>query len=376
MNNTFSDYLYKKASLQKVPLFGCFELSPVCNFSCKMCYVRKTYAQIQKEGKRLLNWKEWLELAKQCKDEGTLYLLLSGGEPFIYPHFKELYSSLHSMGFVLSINSNGTMIDEETIKWLKTMAPSRVNITLYGSSRETYLKICGNPEGYDKAIKAILMLKEVGIPVVINASMIPENSQDMKDIIEFGKKHNINTRVSTYMFPPIRRDRETGDSRFPPEVAGKMYVQKFVYQLRKEQLLKYVKDKLDTLNNKDEVVDNDWGAHKEEFMRCRAGRSSFWISWDGTMTACGLLSYPLQVNPFENSFKDCWLQLTNTVRTTTVLKECKNCSKKEICNPCVAMLHSEVGSVDKKSPYLCTMTDQIILEMKKLLSELEENHNE
>ena len=41
-----SDYLYSKASQRRVPLMGTFELSPVCNFSCRMCYVRKTMAQI------------------------------------------------------------------------------------------------------------------------------------------------------------------------------------------------------------------------------------------------------------------------------------------------------------------------------------------
>ena len=111
----FSDYLFQKASINKIPLSGTFELSPVCNFSCKMCYVRKTSDQIKKEGKCLRDWTEWLELAKQCREAGMLYLLITGGEPFIYPHFKELYGALHSMGFLISINTNGTMIDEETV---------------------------------------------------------------------------------------------------------------------------------------------------------------------------------------------------------------------------------------------------------------------
>ena len=74
-----SDYLYRKASQQKVPLMGTFELSPVCNFACKMCYVRKTMQQISREGKSLIPWEKWLDLAKQCREAGTLYLLLTGG---------------------------------------------------------------------------------------------------------------------------------------------------------------------------------------------------------------------------------------------------------------------------------------------------------
>ena len=36
---TFSRYLEGKAREKGVPLSGQFELTPLCNFSCKMCYV-------------------------------------------------------------------------------------------------------------------------------------------------------------------------------------------------------------------------------------------------------------------------------------------------------------------------------------------------
>ena len=178
-----SDYLHAKASRRKVPLSGTFELSPVCNFACKMCYVRKTPEQIRREGKALIPWQAWLELAKQCRDAGTLYLLLTGGEPFLYPGFRELYTQLHKMGFILYINSNGTMIDAQTVDWLKQIAPGRVNITLYGAGPETYQRICGHADGYQRAMDAIRMLQEANIPVVINASMIPENAGDLEAIM-------------------------------------------------------------------------------------------------------------------------------------------------------------------------------------------------
>ena len=36
------NYLYAKADKQKIPLSGTFELSPLCNFDCKMCYIKMT----------------------------------------------------------------------------------------------------------------------------------------------------------------------------------------------------------------------------------------------------------------------------------------------------------------------------------------------
>lgn len=358
-----SDYLYRKASTRKIPLGAGFELSPVCNFACRMCYLRKTAAQIKAEGKRVRDWTEWLELAEACRKEGTLFLLLTGGEPFLYPHFKELYLELHRRGFVLSINSNGTLIDEETVEWLKEAAPSRVNITLYGASPETYGRLCGHPEGYERATRAIRMLKEAGIPVVINASMIPENACDLEQILEFGKNLGLNTRMATYMFPPVRRDREAGDSRFSPEEAAQMFLRKLRCLLTEEdyqaELQKQLKDAKADPSEKE-----DWGSNPE-FMRCRAGRSSFWVSWDGTMTACGMTPFPVQVYPFERPFQDCWLELTDRVRSTPVLQGCAGCHHRSICNPCVAMMYAETGEVNCRAPYLCEMAEKIITNMKR-----------
>lgn len=362
-----SDYLYQKASINKIPLMGTFELSPVCNFACKMCYVRKTPDQIRSEGKALIPWEQWLKLAKQCREEGMLFLLLTGGEPFLYPGFRELYEALHDMGIILYINSNGTMIDEDTVQWLKQRSPGRINITLYGSSRDTYRRICGHGDGYDRAMRAIHLLKDAGIPLVINASMIPENAEDLESIIETGKSLNINTRVATYMFPPMRRDKEAGDSRFTPEESAAMYLRKQRCLMQREDYCKFLTDHHAPKKNE---VSDDWGSH-EEFMRCRAGRSTFWINWEGIMTACGMVEFPVAVRPFEDSFRDCWLKLTERVRSTPVLKGCANCDKRELCNPCVAMIYGETGTVDQKAAYMCQLTDSILKQMKQELEEIQ-----
>lgn len=363
---TVSDYLYHKASINKIPLNGGFELSPICNFACKMCYVRKTPAQLLASGKRLKHWTEWLALAKACREAGTLYLLLTGGEPFLYPDFKKLYEELHKLGFLLSINSNGTMIDKETVEWLKRAAPARINITLYGASPETYARICGNAAGFARAKEAVCMLKEAGIPVVINASMIPENSADLEAIIAFGKEHDIQTRVATYMFPPVRREREESDSRFLPETAAKMYMRKYRCIFSEEEFAHFCWEQTGQKEAAEQAKEEaDWGTDGE-YMRCRAGRSSFWIAWDGAMTACGMTPFPIVSYPSPQEFKACWERLTEKVRTTPVLEECAGCSKRQICNPCVAMLYAETGQVHKKAPYLCEMTDCIFKYMEKI----------
>ncbi len=367
---TVSDYLYSKASSMKIPLGGTFELSPVCNFACKMCYVRKTPQDIAREGKSLKTWQQWLELGRQCRDAGMLYLLLTGGEPFLYPNFRELYTALHEMGLIISINTNGTMIDEQTVAWLKEKAPQRVNITLYGASEDTYERICGQRSGYRRACRAIDLLRQAGIPVVINASMIPENQADLEEIIQFGKSRSLNTRVATYMFPPARREGEETDSRFTPQQCAQVF-------LRKAKAMQTPQDYARWLENQraqhqtGEDTAQDWGEHREEFMRCRAGRSSFWVSWDGSMTACGIVPFPIVCYPFQEDFLPCWQRLTEKVRSTAVLSGCAGCRHKELCKPCVAMIQAETGSPNEKAPYLCQLTGCLLEQIDKQLEEID-----
>lgn len=356
--NHISEYLYQKASRNKIPLDGTFELSPVCNFQCKMCYVRMTQEQITGSGKRLRTWEEWLALAKECKKAGMLYLLLTGGEPFLYPDFKKLYVELHKMGILVSINTNATMINDEIMEWLTKYPPHRMNITLYGITEDTYEKVCNNGSGYLKAVNNILRLKKAGITVVINASMIPENAGDLKGIIDFGEEHNIPTRVSTYMFPPVKREKEESDSRFLPEESARMYMEKYQCYMSEKELRKYVVNKLEGETSR---------MKRDGYMRCRAGRSTFWVSWDGTMTACGIMPYPLKVYPFERDFQECWMELTEKVRGCKVMGECVDCPKKELCEPCAAMLYAETGTTDQKAPYLCELAECIEKEMKAYL---------
>ena len=132
-----SKYLHHTAAKRGVPLSGTFELSPCCNMDCRMCYVRKTRREVESEGGEIPREK-WLSLAEECRKAGTLFLLLTGGEPFLYPGFRELYQELSKMGFMVSMNTNGTMITEDTVSWLSEMPPARMNITLYGASNETY----------------------------------------------------------------------------------------------------------------------------------------------------------------------------------------------------------------------------------------------
>ena len=202
-----------KAAAKRIPLVSAFEISPICNFRCKMCYIRRTPEEAEKAG-GILPAEWWIETARQGRNEGLLYPLLTGGEPFLYPEIQKLLREFNKMGLFVTMNTNAALITEEVVRWLREVPPFRLNITLYGASDETYGALCGDPRGFTKVRRAVELLKKAGISFRFNCSLTPENKKELKQIIAYGQSEGVSVKIATYMFPPIRR-LENGFGKMP-----------------------------------------------------------------------------------------------------------------------------------------------------------------
>ena len=83
------------------------------------------------------------------------------------------------MGMILTINTNGTLIDETWADFFAQHPPRRINITLYGTSKETYRDLCHYKDGFEKALRGIRLLRERNVDVKINGSLVRSNSTDV-----------------------------------------------------------------------------------------------------------------------------------------------------------------------------------------------------
>lgn len=361
-----TEYLHTKAARLGIPLNGTFEVTPLCNMNCRMCYVRMDREQ-QEAIAPLRTAEEWLELGRTAKERGMTYLLLTGGEPFLRPDFRQIMQGLHRMGFVLSINSNGTMIDERTVEWLKETPPIRINITLYGASDETYGRLCRNPRGFTQVTKAIHLLKEAGILVKLNCSVTPYNAEDLEQIFAFAEKEELVVQATSYMFPPLRRDASKvgWNDRFSAEESARQEAWINVYQNGREAYLKHMESEEmaslsgdieeDCMPVEEGNGDGDSYGKEGERIRCRAGKCSFWVTWDGRFLPCGMLPGENALNVFEAGFDAAWEQAKAEAAAIRLPVRCSTCSLKDKCRACAAMVYTESGNYHDVPVYRCQM---------------------
>ena len=319
-----------------------------------MCYVRKSREEVDALG-GLLPAEQWLDWARQARDEGLLYPLLTGGEPLLHPGFQEILAKMQEMGLQVSVNSNGTMIDEPLAQWLGQHRPTRINITLYGASAESYEKLCGDGSAYDRVHRAVEWLKKYGVPVKFNTSITPENVDDLEGIITYAKSVDSPIQVATYMFPPVRRDAGMvgQNDRLSPEDAALARVKADWLQNEPSWFLGQAERFRHFVPLTEDMLEQQAAGEPQE-MHCRAGRCSFWIDWQGNIGNCGMytsVKFPLK----GRGFADAWKQVVEETDRIRYSPVCTNCPNFRLCHPCIAMVYNECGDRSGRPDYLCRM---------------------
>ncbi len=323
-----------------IPISLTMEITPFCNFSCLMCYVHLTVEQAKEQGV-LLTKEQILDIAQQAKKMGTLYLTLTGGEPLARPDFWEIYRELNKMGFLISILSNGSLIDETAIEKFKEYGmPYTVKLTLYGTSNETYSKVCGCSDGFSRIEKAVKLLKDNKVPTNISGTIIKENAEDVADMHKITRSWGVPFSHTVSVVKSARGSSNNIEkSRF--------LFDDFVDKLTLEQLEKH---KLPEC--------------KSPFSWCASYKSSAWLTWNGHLQLCAFMNGPY--SPVSDGLENAWKQLNEKLETLKMPEECEKCDYIEFCQRCPGLLCAESGSAEKVSDSVCDTAKKLYFAYKRL----------
>ena len=145
------------------PFYVTVDITRQCNLRCPGCRYHSPDAHsppIGDESVRHMPLSLFLNLCEELHSMGTASMTISGeGEPFMHPHILDMISLAKAKGLTLSVFTNGTLINEDTVNALINSQLDLLKVSLWATSRQEYEKNYPQtpPENFNR-VKASLRL--------------------------------------------------------------------------------------------------------------------------------------------------------------------------------------------------------------------------
>jgi len=335
------DYLqrlrFTKAQ-QRVPLVGVFELTFRCNNRCAHCYVNKGTNDRRERNKELTR-DQICRILDVLAEEGCLWLLFTGGEPLIREDFPEIYTYAKRKGFLITLFTNGTLIDHAVADFLREWPPRSIEVTLYGMTEGVYEEVTKVPGSHGKCIHGIELLVERNLPVKLKSVIFTLNRHELSHMKAFAADLGLEFRFDSLLNLRIDGGRSPAKLRLSPRDVVQMDVDD--EKRRSEFIELYERSKKARRNS-------------ELVFRCGAGINSFHIDPYGLLHICGMVRHP-GYDLINGSFRDGWYGFLPAVRAQTRKKEdpCAHCTLNVLCGQCPGWSQLEHGDLEGPVEYLC-----------------------
>jgi radical SAM protein with 4Fe4S-binding SPASM domain len=328
----FSERVHRQANRRRLPLAGSMEVTFACNFRCIHCYC------VNEPPRRELSLDETLGLVDQMVEEGCLWLLLTGGEPFLRRDFPDIYSYCRQKGLITTVFTNGSLVTDRIAGALSDLKPFVVEVTLYGFSPETYRAVTGRAEHFGEVLRGIDLLQKRGVSLKLKSMILRQNIHDLPRIREFAKSRGLN-----YRFDPVLNPTLSG-SRAPEEM-----------MLSPEEIVQLDVGDAERLKNWDEFCEKfTFASDDGRLYKCGAGQWSFHVDPEGKLSLCMFArqqQYDLRKGTFHDAFHE-FLPSVLGQKETRVTK-CGACAIRNMCGQCAGWAYLHSGDQEEPVDCLC-----------------------
>ena len=322
----YKRFLTLRARMVGQPYSGGFELTPLCNFDCKMCYVH--LSQEQMKGAKVLTTEQWIDIIGQAIDAGLMHADLTGGECLKHPGFKEIYLYLRSRGVEVSVLTNGQLITDDIADFFAEYPPAIVQITVYGSDEDKYEAVTGR-RAFGDVKNAIERLKARGIRMLLTVTPSQYMQEDTHALLEFLRSMNVRYGIGTGSLPArpdtgrVREDYMPGDELYTKLHLDEQEFRKANNAQSTEFVPSVVFERIPT------------GFKMKNNVPCSSGVCTFHVNWKGELQPC-IPFYTVRKSIIDDGFAVAWEWIKARMDTYKPPVECAKCDKASACEMCPA----------------------------------------
>ncbi len=337
----FSRRVHREVNASRIPVNGTIELTNRCPLVCSHCYnnlpMNDAFAR-----RAELSTDDHLRILDELGELGCLWLLYSGGEIFARRDFFDIYERAKRGGFLVTLFTNGILIDERVADRLAAMPPFAIEITLYGNTRQTYEALTRIPGSFDLCMRGIDNLLARKLPLKLKTVAVSINRHEVFDMKAFADSLGVEFKFDAMINPRIDCSSAPLAVRLSPEEIVEMDLRDATRVAEWRRLANDFPSMAPPAGTTKTLYD------------CGGGVNSFAIDPYGNLTIC-VLSHFDKFNLRNGSFAEGWDFLLHNVRSKTITRpsKCTACSLKSVCGMCPANGELEHGDPEAPVDFLC-----------------------
>lgn len=176
-----------------------FQYDYTCNFKCEHCAVLGF--QGRKDG-RCFTISDVKELSRQADEMGLAHIVITGGEPLVFPDFDEIVEAIDPTKFYITSDTNGWFLDFEKAMHLKEIGVDKIQLSIDSLNAEEHDSFRHKKGSHERAMKAVDACLKAGLNIIISTVVTKPRirSQEFKDFLDFFTNRGVGVFV-TYAKP-------------------------------------------------------------------------------------------------------------------------------------------------------------------------------
>jgi radical SAM protein with 4Fe4S-binding SPASM domain len=196
---SFTDVV-KAAWRKNLLLSAHLELTYACNLDCVFCYNDRA-----KPGTPL-SLDEWLVVLDDLAEMQVLNLVLSGGEPTVFPGFFELGAHARRRGFVVRLKSNGHALRDEVLSRLvDEVDPILIELSLHGATAAVHDRQTQVAGSFDR-LMTNLQQAAGRVRMKLNIPLTRYNEHEVDAMVALARTFDVTVQIDPEITP-----RDNGD---------------------------------------------------------------------------------------------------------------------------------------------------------------------
>ena len=327
-----------EARIPSAPITVNWTLTFRCNFSCMHCYSRVEKAEE-------LDTEQVKSIMRKVAASKVPFINFGGGEPLLRKDLFELTAYATSLGFNVSMNTNGYLLDRAKARLARESGFKTVGVSIDSVDPEVHDKFRCTPGSHKRAIEAARGLRDEGVRLTISSVICRINSQRFEDLVAMAKDVGAE-QISLHNYKCTGMGMTNKDELdLTPEEWKQFYLKAIAIKAREDKIRISLDDPITASIHK--------SPEKSIVKGSTCGKLSLNIRANGDVTPCGFIPVVIG-NLLTDELKDIWSGSTvlERMRNKKPREKCLTCAHYEDClGGCSARAYAMTGDFNSPDPH-------------------------